>query len=102
MNMNTQEVCPTCGGTGEIGSTILLADEIEEDLKTIVSEGSHKKVTLKVNPIIEAYLTKGLFSIRFKWQLKYKVRIKIQSDSEYGLIKFDFLDNEGNVIEFEN
>lgn len=102
MNMNTQEVCPTCGGTGEIGSTILLADEIEEDLKTIVSEGSHKKVTLKVNPIIAAYLTKGLFSIRFKWQLKYKVRIKIQSDSEYGLIKFDFLDQEGNVIEFEN
>ena len=32
MNINTQEVCPSCNGTGKISSTILLEDEIEKNL----------------------------------------------------------------------
>ncbi len=100
MSMNTMETCPTCGGTGEITSTILLADEIEDNLKHILEENQLKKLILKVNPIIEAYLTKGLMSIRMKWMLKYKVRINIFPDSEYGFIKFDFFDSDGNSLSF--
>ena len=33
MNINTQEVCPSCNGTGKISSTLLLEDEIEKNLK---------------------------------------------------------------------
>ncbi|MCQ2973374.1 MAG: Rne/Rng family ribonuclease [Bacteroidales bacterium] len=100
MNMNTQETCPTCGGTGEINSSILLVDEIEENLKNILAENDNRRLVLRVNPIIAAYITKGFISVRFKWELKYKVLIKIQSDSEYGLIKFDFFDTEGNLLSF--
>lgn len=100
MSMNTMETCPTCGGTGEITSTILLADEIEDNLKHILEENQLKKLLLKVNPIIEAYLTKGLMSIKMKWMLKYKIRIKIIPDSEYDFIKFDFFDSEGNSLSF--
>ena len=32
MNINTQEVCPSCNGTGKISSTLLLEDEIEKNL----------------------------------------------------------------------
>ncbi len=95
MNMKTQETCPCCGGTGQITSTIVLADEIEDNIKNILEENNVKKLVLKVNPIVAAYLTKGILSIRLKWILKYKVMIKIHADSECGLINFSIFDSDG-------
>src|SRR5258706_3726632 len=58
MNINTQEICPSCNGTGKISSTLILEDEIEKNLSYLIT---HKNSNLKlvVNPIIYAYLTKG-------------------------------------------
>src|SRR5580765_5372557 len=58
MTINTQEICPTCNGTGKIGSTLILEDEIEKNLNYLITH-QHKDLTLVVNPIIYAYLTKG-------------------------------------------
>src|SRR5690606_4637232 len=58
LNITTAEVCPTCKGTGKIGPSILIADEIENDLKYLVNQG-HRELTLHVHPILEAYITKG-------------------------------------------
>src|SRR6202000_2128264 len=55
LNISTAEVCPTCKGTGVIGPSILLGDDIEKDLKYIVTQG-HRNLNLHVNPIVEAYL----------------------------------------------
>src|SRR6187402_2024858 len=51
MNINTQEVCPTCNGTGKISSTLLLEDEIEKNLSYLVTH-QHKDLTLVVHPIL--------------------------------------------------
>ncbi len=100
MKMTTMEKCPCCNGTGEITSTILLDDEIEDTLKNILTQNNNikKKLVLKVSPIVAAYLTKGIFSIRLKWMLKYKVWIKIFADSEYGFIRYDFCDTDGKPL----
>jgi len=99
MKMSTMETCPCCGGTGEITSTLLLEDEIEDTLKNILTQNNiKKKLILRVNPIVAAYLKKGIFSLRLKWMLKYKVIIKIFADSDYGFIKYDFCDSEGNAL----
>ena len=37
MNINTQEVCPSCNGTGKISSTLLLEDEIEKNLSYLIT-----------------------------------------------------------------
>ena len=37
MNINTQEVCPTCNGTGKIASTLILEDEIEKNLNYLIT-----------------------------------------------------------------
>lgn len=101
MNMNTVETCPTCGGTGHIASTVLYADEIEENLSGILAYKQLKSIIIRVNPIINAYLRKGFPSIRLKWSFKYKVSVKIVPDSEYELLKYDFFDNEGTMLNFE-
>ena len=98
MNINTQEVCPTCNGTGKISSTLVLEDEIEKNLSYLVMQ-KHTGLTIVVHPIIYAYLTKGwLFSIRRKWSWKYKQKIKLTTNNNYYLTEFHFFDSNEEEI----
>jgi ribonuclease G len=101
MNINTSEVCPTCNGTGKITSTILLEDEIEKKLQYLVSH-QHKNLTLLVNPIVYSHLTKGWFfnSIKWKWNRKFKTKIKVAANTNYHLTEFHFLDQNEEEIKF--
>jgi ribonuclease G len=97
MNINTQEQCPTCQGTGKISSTLVLEDEIEKNI-SYLSEQKHKSLVIAVHPILYAYLTKGLFSKRRKWSWAYKMSLKIQSNSNYYLTEFHFFDKNEEEI----
>lgn len=97
VNINTQEVCPTCNGTGKISSTLVLEDEIEKNLSYLVMQ-KHKGLTIVVHPIIYAYLTKGWISIRRKWSWKYKQQIKLKTDNNYYLTEFHFFDSNEEEI----
>ena len=97
VNINTQEVCPTCNGTGKISSTLVLEDEIEKNLSYLVMQ-KHKGLTIVVHPIIHAYLTKGWISIRRKWSWKYKQAIKLKADNNYYLTEFHFFDSNEEEI----
>lgn len=100
VTINTTEICPTCGGTGKVTSTLLLEDEIEKRLNYL-STHSHKNLTLNVHPIVYSYLTKGwLFSITKKWKRKYKTGLKIVPNNSYHLIEFHFYDNQEEEIKF--
>ena len=98
MNINTQEICPSCQGTGKISSTLILEDEIEKNLNYLLTH-KHSNLTIVVSPIIFAYLTKGwLWSKAAKWRRKYKQKITVKSDSNYHLTEFHFYDNNGEEI----
>lgn len=97
MNINTQEVCPSCQGTGKISSALILEDEIEKNL-SYLSMQKHKGLKVSVHPILYAYLTKGLFNIRRKWSWKFKQPIKVQSNNNYHLTEFHFFDAQDEEI----
>ena len=97
MNINTQEQCPSCQGTGKISSTLVLEDEIEKNI-SYLSEQKHKSLTIAVHPILYAYLTKGIISKRRKWAWKYKMNLDIREDSTYHLTEFHFFDNHEEEI----
>jgi ribonuclease G len=99
MNINTQEACPTCHGTGKIASTLILEDEIEKNL-TYLFTHRHKNLTLGVHPIVFAYLTKGLFwtSKVDKWKRKFKQNIRVKSDTTLHLTEFRFYNESGEEI----
>ncbi len=101
VTINTQEVCPTCAGTGKITSTLILEDEIEKNLEYLITH-NNKKLTLAVHPIMKAYLTKGflLRSKIWKWYFKYGQRIKVKADSSYNLTEFKFFDKDEEEIRF--
>lgn len=97
LTINTMEVCPSCYGTGKISSTLVLEDEIDKNLNYLITH-KHSDLTLAVNPIMHAYLTKGLFSKGFKWRWKYKQRIKIKANTNYHLTEFHFFDKQDEEI----
>ena len=99
MNINTQEVCPTCNGTGKIASTLILEDEIEKNLNYLITH-KHKNLSLLVHPILHAYLTKGWFwnSRLAKWRRKFKQKIEVNPDTSYHLTEFRFFDENGEEI----
>lgn len=100
MSINTSEDCPTCNGTGKIGSTLILEDEIENKI-SYLSSHNYKKLSLVVNPIIYSHLSKGFFTnILKKWKRKYKLKINLAQDSNYHLVEFRFFDENEEEIKF--
>jgi ribonuclease G len=99
MNITTNEKCPSCQGTGETKPTILFTDELERGLSFIVDKIKTRKVILNVHPFVASYLKKGLIPIFRKWNLKYKLSIKIQAVTSYHMLEYHFYDHFNNEID---
>jgi ribonuclease G len=99
MNVEINEKCPSCGGTGEIQPSILLTDQIESDLSHVAKELNQKDITICVHPYLEAYLTKGFFSIRRKWKKKTGSRVNVRPVSSYHFLEYHFFNkNEDEIV----
>lgn len=100
VNVEVQETCPSCGGTGKVQPSLLFVDQIENTLRFIIKEQNHKNITLSVHPYIEAFITKGGFlrSKQWKWYFEHKQWIKIQSMASFGFMEFKFFNKEMDEI----
>ena len=99
MNINTQERCPSCSGTGKISSTLILEDEIEKNLSYLINH-QHKDLTIAVHPFLYAYLTQGSWfrSKQWKWRFKYGQKIKLRANTTYPISEFHFFDKNDEEI----
>ena len=96
-NVEILEKCPTCDGTGKIKPSIILVDEIENNLRYLIEEQNEKYLGLRTHPYVAAFLTKGLFSTQMKWFFKYRKWIKIIPSNSYQFLEYRFfnkLDDE--------
>ncbi|MCQ2140724.1 MAG: Rne/Rng family ribonuclease [Bacteroidales bacterium] len=96
--INTTEVCPMCHGTGKIAASSLIDEEIERKLSDILAEKPLKCVTLKVGPILGAYVTRGLNSFTAKWRRKYKCKVKVVEDPNFTVLQNEFYDEKGGKL----
>ena len=92
------DVCPTCNGTGRIEPTILLDRKIENQVQFLAEDRGVKYITLSVSPYVAAYLNRGVFSLRLRWMLKYKVWIKIVADQSLGMVDVRYMDRNGAAL----
>ncbi len=97
--INTSENCPSCNGTGKISSSLLIDETIERQLAYYAKEKGIKSIIITVNPILASYLTKGFASIKFKWSLKYKCSIKIQTATDNALLEVKWFNSNGEKLE---
>ncbi len=98
VNINTSEVCPTCGGSGQIQPSILVTDEIQRDLEFIVENRPNTGITLEVHPFLATYLTKGIWSRQVKWWWKYKRWFSVRANENLGLTKYKLFDGNEDEI----
>ncbi len=98
--INTQEVCPVCNGTGKIQSSVVIDEAIERRLSFYVTEKKMSHLMLKVSPILGAYLTKGVFnSILKRWQKKYRCRIELTEVTDFTVLQNEFYDQKGGKLD---
>ncbi|MBO5026008.1 MAG: Rne/Rng family ribonuclease [Bacteroidaceae bacterium] len=98
IDVNVEEVCPTCFGRGSIKSSYLFTDTLESKIDYIVNNLGIKKFVLYVHPYVSAYISQGLLSIYRKWQLKYGFGIKVIPSQKLGFLQYEFTDKNGNEI----
>jgi ribonuclease G len=96
--IRTAESCPTCNGSGEVQASILLAEQIENNIKYLIEDRKESHVTLVVHPYLEAYFTKGLFSKRWKWYRSMKKWIPIRPNTSNHLLEYSFVNKNNEEI----
>ncbi len=102
LNIVTKEICPTCGGTGKIAPSILVADQVNRNVDFLVSKQNEQHLTLALHPYLHAYFTKGIISQQVKWFFKYKRWIHMVKDSSLGLVDYSFRNRAGEQIEIKS
>lgn len=99
MNIVTDEKCPSCQGTGQTRPTILFVDELERDLLFIVDKIKTRNIILNVHPFVAAYLRKGIIPLYRKWNIKYRILLKVQAVTSYHMLEYHFYDRFDNEID---
>ena len=97
--INTSEQCPLCHGTGKIASTAVIDEQIERRLAYYCEEKRIAAVTIKVSPIVGAYLTRGFNSYLRKWKRKYKAKLKIVEQTDFSILQNEFYDEKGEALD---
>ena len=97
--IDTREQCPLCHGTGKIAPTAVIDEEIERKIAYWSGEKGMKALTVKVSPILGAYLTRGLNSFLRKWKRKYKCKISMLEDSSFTILQNEIYNEKGEALE---
>lgn len=97
--INTTEQCPLCHGTGKIASTVVFDEQIERQISQLVTEKGVRDITVKVSPIMGAYITRGWNSFVRRWRKKYKCKIRVVEDSDFGILQNEYFSKNGEALE---
>lgn len=102
--IETEEVCPTCHGKGQVQPTLFFTDEVEKMVKQLTNEEGVKKFSIHLHPFVAAYLTKkkGFLggSILSSWRSKYGKGIDIIADESLGMLEYEFYDSDKNELSY--
>jgi ribonuclease G len=99
MNIKTMETCPTCKGTGKITASILVSDEILQNIEMVFLKQNEKKLKIAMHPFLYSYFTKGVVSHRVKWFFKYNRWVDLIKDTSLGITDYVFYNSQGEEIE---
>ena len=101
MDVNVEETCPTCNGTGKIKSSLLFTDQLERKIDPLVNKIGIKKFTLHVHPYVAAYINQGMMSLKMKWQLKYGFGVKVIASQKLAFLQYEFYDAQKQFIDMK-
>lgn len=101
MDVNVEETCPTCNGSGKIKSSILFTDMLEGKIDRLVNKIGIKKFYLHVHPYVAAYINQGIISQKRRWQLKYGWGVHVVSSQKLAFLQYEFYDAKKQFIDMK-
>ncbi len=101
MDVNVEETCPTCFGSGKIKSSIIFTDQLESKIDRLVNKIGVKKFYLHVHPYVAAYINKGAISLKRKWQLKYGFGVHVIASQKLAFLQYEFYDSKHQFIDMK-
>ena len=101
LDIPTTETCPSCFGKGEIQSSLLFTDKLNEKIEYLVNHLQIKKFTMYVHPFVEAYIKKGLFSLYSKWRRVYGRGCKVVADESLAYLEYKVFDENRREIDLK-
>ena len=81
---------------------LLVTDEIENQIRSLVEVQNEKYILISVHPILHAFLTKGFPSIRMKWYMKFRRYIHLQQDKSLSMLQYRFYNRNEEEIKMVN
>lgn len=101
MDVHVEETCPTCFGKGTIKSSILFTDVLEQKIDYLVNKVGEKRFTLYVHPFVEAFISKGIISMKRRWQWKYGFGISVVASQDMAFLEYRFHNSKGEFIDMK-
>lgn len=101
IHIDIEETCPTCFGHGKTKPSILFTDQLENKVDYLVNKLSIKEFTLHVHPYVDAFLSKGFFSMKWQWKRKFGRGCKVVPAQRLGFLQYKFYDTKGNEIDLQ-
>ena len=101
MDVNVEEDCPTCFGTGKIKSSILFTDQLESKIDRLVNKIGITKLYLHVHPYVAAYINQGVISMKRRWQMKYGFGVHVIPSQKLAFLQYEFYDAKHQFIDMK-
>jgi ribonuclease G len=90
VHMSFSEPCPTCGGAGVVQSKGTTINLIERWIRRFKMEKHELRLELRVHPAIAEFLSQGTISRLTKIQIKFFIKVKLQTDPSLPADEFHF------------
>ena len=101
IDVNVEESCPTCNGSGKIKSSILFTEQLEGKIDRLVHKIGIKKFYLHVHPYVAAFINKGLISLKWQWRVKYGFGVHIIPSQKLAYLQYEFYDTNGRFVDMK-
>ncbi len=85
---SVSNLCPTCGGTGNVVTRNTLVEDLDAWLSKFKNHTGYRTVDIYINPFLKSHLEHGFFSLKSKWMLKYRLKISFIADEDTSLNEY--------------
>lgn len=85
---SVSKVCPTCGGSGSVVTKNTIIADLDAWISKFRHHTDYRAIDIYINPYLKSYLEKGFFSKKWKWMLKYWVKISLVEDETISLNEY--------------
>lgn len=96
--VDNEEVCPNCQGTGTAKPSIDIAEQLEQQVKSILNHKKIEQITLYLHPFLYAYINRGLLPKTWEWWWKYKKSITICEDPTLSITDYKIIDDNNQLL----